>query len=526
MAEAKLVFYSFLKGNSNWNMLVDRDHGSIIMDQMYFGPTHEALLKDKKAKVQGFTTVSAKMDKAVSWGLSFTEIYEDKRGNCIYLKVPSSSGAASSYTIAIGGDDGEYLRIAHECKACEEEGSKGETVAHCYHIPLAVMCWEAVRKEDSEMRRLIKKVFGLNYSPEKLIPKESELERHYLRLLDEVYYVCRHTRRMDEHFELFQPGHVEYDFEKYAGKKIELPDGYMGCGKNKAKTVSKQPKKEKIDWSAYKVKGRRFNSKERKLIPQDVFYVSRKGEEKLACEILKGGDPLLLIGPSATGKSRLAMKAFSEQRLRLPVLTLNASEDRDYFSLIESTKLNEQGTYEVEAKILQAAERGYGLILNEVASLRPGTGIILNGILAEREIDLGDRTVKLHRDTRICATCNEGSEYTGSVGLDPSTFDRFVPIYLDYLDEDLEVEVVAKESGNEDVKTIGKMARVARLSRMLHREGELHKPITTRDLIRWAKYSRKNDPLEIAELILTEAIAKDEAELLAVRNKMEEVFAE
>ena len=82
---------------------------------------------------------------------------------------------------------------------------------------------------------------------------------------------------------------------------------------------------------------------------------------------------------------------------------------------------------------------GYGLLIDEIASIKPDRAMFLNSILQEREIDLGTGTVMLHDDCRVIGTCNEGEEYVGSIGLDPSTTDRFVPMYLDYADEKTEV---------------------------------------------------------------------------------------
>lgn len=478
-------------------------------DPAYFSPTHRRLLDSGPSWIMPQATASATLDKATHEALWNARVYEDLELGGVFVVVRRDSGGGWYYIRVFQGQNGE-LTVFHGCMSVP-------LGADCHHIPLAVCAFESVRREDTPMKKL---AAAVKKSGEPNARYEGDGETAFVRLQDELYYHMRYELKMESGFELICTRAPRKAFNEHHGRELVVgSDTLKRAGKGKAARSKAKPR---IDWGKFRIR-RQLNEYERGLVPADVFYKDRMGEELLATDVAFRGDPLIIVGPAGVGKSRLARRVF--EHLGLPLTVISASSDRDFYDMVKATGLKGGETVEVEAKLLTAARRGYGLLIDEIASLRPERAMLFNSVLQERELDLGTETIRLHDDCRIIATCNLGDEYVGSIGLDPSTMDRFVPVHLDYLEEKAEVDVVARESGNGDGTLLKKMVKVAGRTRAAYEHGEMSKPVTTRDLIRWAKYTNDRDPLEVAELILVRAVARDDEEMLAFRDLLEETFS-
>jgi len=509
--------YNFtqLFGRSTDLWLLQRGALEKIIDRDYFGTTHVELLDAKTPKVQAHTVVSGKMEAVVVKALWQTRVYEDKQNpEGIFVAMASGSTASKTYHMRItrGKHSGEIL-VSHECPACDP--SSGH--ASCYHIPVAMLCLEAVRG-GSETREGINKIMAAGAIT---MTVGSEEEKELIRLMDETYYQMRWTHKMNEDFKLMDIPDREKTFRSHKGRELRL--GTDVLGKAKVEKGAAKRKVENIDWSQFVVE-RKLTKAEEKMVPKRVFYVDRMGEEKLATTITHEKDPLMIIGPAGIGKSTLAQAVYAH--MGMPMVTISANSDFDYYcSLVKSTGIKDGSTHEVESKLMIAARNGYGLLVDEIRSLKPERAMVFNSFLQDRVLELGDRTMKLHRHTRVIATANEGDEYLGAGGLDPSTEDRFVKIYLDYLDTPEETKVVAKRSGNKDNGLIRKMVEIAQKTRKQYEHGEISQPITTRNLITWAKYTDGESPKKIAQLLIVPAVAKDEEERVSLVDMIDDELA-
>lgn len=496
---------------------LDRENGEKIENRAYFGPTHiEMLRKGQPSFIQDHSNVSAVMDEIAHLVLWEAGVYEDRERGGVFVVVPGSEGSQKQYMrISLNDTSGKMeFELSHCCEDCRDLHGGGRGA--CKYIIVAVAAFEAVRKGNSPVKKLAR-IALKSCRPDCV--NTGRQETTYIRLMDELYYSARYRLDLENRLLMNNDCVPRATFERCRGSRLvisekkspveQVEDGVDNGGK------------EEFDWKKLRVR-RRLNARERALVPRATFYLEQNGEEKLAARVVHAKDPLLIVGPAGVGKSRLARKVF--ERLRLPLLVISASSDRDLYSLVASTGLKKGETCEVPAKILTGSRMGYGLLIDEIASLRPDRAMFLNSILQEREIDLGTETVRLHEDCRIVATCNEGDEFIGSTGLDPSTLDRFVSIYLGYTSEDIEMDVVAHESGSGDRETIRRMIRVGDKVRRLYEHGEMSRPVTTRDIIRWARYSEGSDPLEIAGHILVPSVAKDPEERMALEDLLEEVF--
>ena len=503
------MFDKFYRGSEPAPHL-NRVTGERIEDPAYFGPTHKRLLKKGPSWIQPVTTVSAEIDRAVHAALWEAQVFKEKRKSKVLLVVARGDTPRKKHYMRVTTDNSGHLIMSHTCPDCSV-GTAG-----CHHVMLAVCAFESVVGGPSGIPSLVKQVQEA-CEPDSVYTGEAE--RRYLCLCDELYYFTRYTLTNNQMCTIEKTPAPKKYFDTFHGARVQVGDAK---GQPRVVTGQVRVKREpKPDWKRYRVE-RELTDGEKAIVPADVYYVDSAGEELFATEAAFQRDPLLIVGPAGIGKSRLARRVF--EHLGLPLMVVSASSDRDLYSLVAGVGLKGGETVEIPGSILTAARSGYGLLIDEIASLKPDRAMFLNSVLQERELDLGTETVKLHKDCRIVATCNEGDEFIGSFGLDPSTLDRFVPLYLDYLKPRAEAEVVARESGNEDQLMVSKMVDIAAKTRRLYKHGEMSKPITTRDLVRWAKYSKSGSPVKVARMTIVPAAAKDDEEKLALQDMIEEAL--
>ncbi|MBN1289128.1 MAG: AAA family ATPase [Actinobacteria bacterium] len=509
-----MINWDYYYRGKDWAPHLERKVGEKIQDPAYFGPTHVKLMDRNVGFVQPYTVISAVMDRAVQDALWNAEVYKDKERPGIFVVQPRDGGSGNHYMrISRYDESGGYLRVSHRC---DKFGGlpKGKPVA-CNHIPVAVCALEIAEHRRTSIGALAKAV-AVSCQPGQVY--EGNREKAYIRLMDELYYVMRYTLKMDDRLVIEKDRARKKTFELCSGKRVITGEKKSG-GYSRRENALK--KKAAADLAKCRI-SRTLTPEEKEWVPNGVFYVEQDGEEGLATKVVYAKDPLLIVGPAGVGKSRLARKVF--ERLGLPALVISASSDRSLYSPMSSIVIECGETREVPAKVLSAAKCGYGLIIEEITSLKPDRALFLNSILQARELDLGTGTFKLHEDCRIIGTCDEGDEFIGSHGIDHRIRDFFVPLYLGYPDRRIEADIVATESGFAETVLIEKMVEVAARVRRLYSHGEMYKPLTTRDLIRWAKYSDHSCVVHIAKKTVIPGVAYGKKERLMLADLIEEVF--
>lgn len=107
---------------------------------------------------------------------------------------------------------------------------------------------------------------------------------------------------------------------------------------------------------------------------------------------------------------------------------------------------------------------------------------ILDGFQSIWAPDMGQH-VQVHPETKICATANIGTQYSGTYGLDAALFDRFsVIMEQTFPPEEEEVKILMKRTGV-DEEAARTLVSCGTLTRAKAQGGDLSKAISTRNLI-------------------------------------------
>jgi nitric oxide reductase NorQ protein len=215
---------------------------------------------------------------------------------------------------------------------------------------------------------------------------------------------------------------------------------------------------------------------------EDLPYYEAVGDE---CELFehawRHGLPLLLKGPTGCGKTRFV--AHMAARLKRPLFTVSCHDDLTAADLTGRFLLLEGETRWVDGPLTRAVREGGICYLDEVVEARKDVTVILHPLTDDRRMLPLERTGELLQappEFMLVVSYNPGYQNVLK-SLKPSTRQRFVSKTFDFPPPDLEVGIVARESGlsPERCKTLVALAR--RLRAM--KGQDLEEGVSTRLLI-------------------------------------------
>jgi cobaltochelatase CobS len=234
----------------------------------------------------------------------------------------------------------------------------------------------------------------------------------------------------------------------------------------------------------------------------DPFYVFETDRlRQFTMFWLAGLRALMIEGDPAAGKT-----SFVEQihaRLNVPLHKIPCAPTTDRYALIGQLLPNEDGKLVWrDGPVVKACRDGTSVLLDEYNVLDPGEATGLNMLLEGYSwvIPETGETITPARTTRFFATQNgvdSKATVTGRNVQDVANDDRFSYMQVDYLDPDVEADLVARHltAGgiSQDVaQTVAKLCvGVANEVRKAFREDtpDFDKPLSTRVVLRWAKYT-------------------------------------
>lgn len=220
---------------------------------------------------------------------------------------------------------------------------------------------------------------------------------------------------------------------------------------------------------------------------------------------------VLLKGPTGCGKTRFV--AHMAWRLGLPVHTVACHDDLTSSDLVGRYLIKGRETVWIDGP-LTAAVRGGGICyLDEVVEARKDTTVILHPLSDDRRMLSVEKTGEeliAPDHFMLVISYNPGYQHILK-DLKPSTRQRFISLDFDYPPEEMEAEIVAKESGL-DADAAGKLVRAGRRMRKLVDSG-LESPPGTRLLVHAAALMKQGlDMREACEAAIVRPIT-DDAEL-------------
>ena len=160
---------------------------------------------------------------------------------------------------------------------------------------------------------------------------------------------------------------------------------------------------------------------------------------------------ILLVGPAGSGKTTIAQQVSVD--LSLPFYSMSMSEGMSESQLLGRREPTKEGDFRyVPSPVVQAAENGGVLLIDEIDAGNSNTQICLNNILSGDKFHIPNRPddgeIIKNKDFIAIASANtygHGADrvYVGRNQLDGATLDRFRvgTVYLDY-DENIERAIV------------------------------------------------------------------------------------
>ena len=180
---------------------------------------------------------------------------------------------------------------------------------------------------------------------------------------------------------------------------------------------------------------------------QAPFYLPQGDECDVFLAAAARELPILLKGPTGCGKTRFV--AHMAARLGRPLYTVACHDDLSAADLIGRYLLKGGETVWVDGPLTRAVREGAICYLDEVVEARKDVTVVLHPLTDDRRLLPIDRTGELIEAApgfMLVASYNPGYQNVLKT-LKPSTRQRFLSIAFDFPAPDLEVPVVARESG-------------------------------------------------------------------------------
>ncbi len=191
--------------------------------------------------------------------------------------------------------------------------------------------------------------------------------------------------------------------------------------------------------------------------------------------------PMMLKGPTGCGKSRFV--EYMAWKLKRPLITVACNEDMTASDLVGRFLLDKDGTKWQDGPLTMAARIGAICYLDEVVEARQDTTVVIHPLTDHRRslpLDKKGELIEAHPDFQLVISYNPGYQSLMK-DLKQSTKQRFGGLDFDYPGTELEVEIVAKESGV-DKDIAEKLVQIAHRARNLKGHG-LDEGISTRLLV-------------------------------------------
>ncbi|MCA1288065.1 CbbQ/NirQ/NorQ/GpvN family protein [Salipiger bermudensis] len=165
------------------------------------------------------------------------------------------------------------------------------------------------------------------------------------------------------------------------------------------------------------------------------------------------GLPLLLKGPTGCGKTRFVEHMAA--RLDLPLHTVACHDDLSAADLIGRYLLKGGETVWVDGPLTRAVREGGICYLDEVVEARKDVTVVLHPLTDDRRRLVIDRTgEELHAPASFMLVASYNPGYQNILKkLKPSTRQRFLSIGFDFPSPEVEIPVVARESGLDTART-------------------------------------------------------------------------
>ncbi len=257
---------------------------------------------------------------------------------------------------------------------------------------------------------------------------------------------------------------------------------------------------------------------EEHLIVEEPFYLPQKNELEIALAAYKNGIPLLLKGPTGSGKTRFMQ--FLAWKIGRPLITVSCHDDLSTSDLVGRYLIRGGETRWVDGPMTLAVRHGAICYLDEVVEARKDTTVVIHPLADDRRelaIEKLGELLTAPKEFMLAVSYNPGYQSVLK-DLKQSTRQRFVALELAYPSAALETEIVSHEA-EIDEKLARSLVRIAEMTRGLKDSG-LQEGASTRLLVHAAALINEGiAPREACRVTISEALS-DDHELVAAINEM------
>ena len=216
-------------------------------------------------------------------------------------------------------------------------------------------------------------------------------------------------------------------------------------------------------------------------IKEKPFYLPQGSEVELFKAAYRNRLPVMLKGPTGTGKTRLV--EYMAWNLKRPLFTVACHDDLSANDLTGRYIIKADEAVWVDGPLLTAVRQGGILYLDEVVEARKDVTVVIHPLTDHRRclpVEKLGKQFSAPEDFMLVVSYNPNYQSVLKE-LKPSTRQRFVSIGLGWPDEALEIKIVRHETGA-DKKTAAGLVKAANKIRNLVHQG-LEEGVSTRELI-------------------------------------------
>jgi nitric oxide reductase NorQ protein len=278
------------------------------------------------------------------------------------------------------------------------------------------------------------------------------------------------------------------------------------------------------------------------VIAEEPFYVSTSDEVEIFEAAYRQKVPVLLKGPTGTGKTRFieymawklgqpltVVKDQAKQHSRraqvngaVPLVTVACHEDLTASDLVGRYLLDANGTHWIDGPLTRAVKAGGICYLDEIVEARKDTTVIIHPLTDHRRlltIDKLGEVVEAADSFLLVVSYNPGYQNVLK-DLKHSTRQRFVALEFRFPDPEREAKIIAHESGV-DEQNASQLAKLGHKVRNLREHG-IKEGASTRVLIYAGRLSKEGiAPRRACHVAITWGITDDPQ----VQQGLDEVVA-